>query len=215
MIRCFVADCSPLGDPAVYDRAYALLSDARKGKADFYRFPKDRMLSVTAGLFLRLIERSYGAVTEDGNGKPRCPGIEFNLSHSGHYVAFALSEDPVGIDIEAVGRNIDIAKRVMDPQEYSDFMDTVGEKDRDEVFARMWTAKESYMKALGLGFRLPPESFRVLYGYDIRSPDENMTISEPAPPEGFRISVCGKGDRSIRTVGAEELMDASSFEDIL
>ena len=215
MIRCFVADCSPLWDPVVYDRAYALLSDARKGKADFYRFPKGRMLSVTAGLFLRLIERSYGAVTEDGTGKPRCPNIEFNLTHSGHYVAFALSEDPVGIDIEAVGRNIDIAKRVMDPQEYSDFMDTVGEKDREEVFARMWTTKESYMKAIGLGFRLPPESFRVLYGYEIRSPDESMAISEPAPPEGFRITVCGKGDYSIRTVAVEELMDASSFEDIL
>ena len=70
------------------------------------------------------------------------------------------------------------------------------------------------MKALGLGFRLPPESFRVLYGYDIRSPDGSMAISEPESPEGFRISVCGKGDYSIRTVGAEELMDASSFEDI-
>ncbi|MBQ3736949.1 MAG: 4'-phosphopantetheinyl transferase superfamily protein [Candidatus Methanomethylophilaceae archaeon] len=215
MIRCFVTDCSPLGDPAVYDRAYALISDARKGKADFYRFPTDRMLSVTAGLFLRLIERSYGAVTEDGNGKLRCPGIEFNLSHSGHYVAFALSEDPVGIDIEAVGRNRDIAKRVMDPQEYSDFMDTVGEKDRNEVFARMWTAKESYMKALGLGFRLPPESFRVLYGYDIRSPDGTMPICELAPPEGFRICVCGDGDCTIRPVGVEELMDARSFGDIL
>ncbi len=214
-MRCFLTDCSPLEDPDLYARAYARLPAWRREKADFYRFPKDRMLSVTAGLFLRLIERSYGAVTEDGSGKLRCPGIEFNLSHSGHYVAFALSEDPVGIDIEAVGRNRDIAKRVMDPQEYNDFMETVVEKDREEVFARMWTAKESYMKALGLGFRLPPESFRVLYGYDIRSPDENMPISEPAPPEGFRISVCGKGDPSIRTVGVEELMDASSFGDIL
>ncbi|MBQ7622016.1 MAG: 4'-phosphopantetheinyl transferase superfamily protein [Candidatus Methanomethylophilaceae archaeon] len=215
MIRCFVTDCSPLEDTAVYDRAYALLSDTRKGKADFYRFPKDRMLSITAGLFLRLIEGSYGAVTEDGNGKLRCQGIEFNLSHSGHYVTFAVSDDPVGIDIESIGHNRDIAKRVMDPQEYADFMDTVGEKDREEVFARMWTAKESYMKALGLGFRLPPESFRVLYGYDIRSPDGSMTISEPKSLEGFRISVCGKGDYSIRTVAVEELMDTSSLEDIL
>lgn len=216
MIRCFVTDSSPLGDPQVYCKAYALLPDARRGKADFYRFPGDRCLSVTAGLFIRLVENTYGEVAIDANGKPHCPGAEFNISHSGHYVAFAISERPVGIDIEAVGRNMDIARRVMDPDEYRDFIDLVDGKGRDDVFARMWTAKESYMKALGLGFRLPPESFRVLYGYDIRSPDGSMTIRELDAPEGFRMSVCSDDWHiSLRTITAERLMAAGSVDDIL
>ena len=60
MIHCFIADCSPLEDISLYNRAYALLSEDRRRKADFYRFGKDKRLSAVAGLFLRLVEGSYG-----------------------------------------------------------------------------------------------------------------------------------------------------------
>lgn len=216
MIHCFITDCSPLEDTQLFSRAYALLSDERKEKADFYRFPKDRMLSVAAGLYIRLIEQTFGKVTADENGKLHSSGVEFNLSHSGHYVAFAISYHPVGVDIEAVGRNTDIARRVMTEEEYEDYIDTVEEKDREDVFIRMWAAKESYMKALGLGFRLAPETFRVLNGYEIRSPDDAMKIQELYTPERYHVSVCSEdGGCVVSFQSIQNLINADSIEVIL
>jgi len=216
MIHCFITDCSPLEDTQLFSRAYALLSEERREKADFYRFPKDKMLSVVAGLYIKLIEQSYGNVTADEKGKLHAAGVEFNLSHSGHYVAFAVSDRPVGVDIEAVGRNMDIARRVMTEEEYKDYIDTVEDKDREDVFIRMWTAKESYMKALGLGFRLAPETFRVLHGYELRSPDETMRIQELSAPERYHVSVCSEDvGCSVASLGVVELIDADSIKDFL
>jgi len=206
-MRCFLCDCSVLENDSLYERAYALLSDERKKKADFYKFKKDRYQSIVAGLFIRWVEKNYGKVTVDENGKPRCKNLEFNISHSGKYVAFAYSESPIGVDIERIRRNTDIAKRVMTDEEYEQFMNDVKEEDREDVFCRMWAAKESYMKYKGLGFRLPPESFRLLYGYDIKSPDISLSIIEFPSVSGYRLSVCsGDSDSSLIDITAEQLL---------
>ena len=206
-MRCFLCDCSVLEDDALYDRAYAALSDERKKKADFYKFKKDRYQSIVAGLFIRWVEKNYGKVSVDENGKPRCKNLEFNISHSGKYVAFAYSESSIGVDIERIGRNMDIAKRVMAPEEYEQFISNVKEEDKEDAFCRMWTAKESYMKCKGLGFRLPPESFRMLYGYEIKSPDMTLSITEFPSVDGYHLSVCSMGrDCSLTDVSVEQLL---------
>ena len=211
-MHCFLTDCSPLEDDDLFGRAYSELSEARREKADRCGSGNDRRLSVAAGLFIRSVERHFGKVGTDENGKPHAEGIEFSLSHSGRYVAFAVSDSPVGVDIERTGRIAGIAERVMTPSEYDEMIGTVDEDDREDVLCRMWTAKESYMKALGTGFRLPPESFRVLYGYGIRSPDDGMCIQELDAPEGYRLSVCS-ADRDIRTVllSVHDLIDKDPF----
>lgn len=206
-MKCLICDCSVLDDDTLYDRAYASLSEYRKRKADGCRSRKDARQSVTAGLFLRSIENGFGEIICDGYGKPHTNGIEFNISHSGDYVVFACSKSPLGIDIERIGRGIDIAERVMTAPEYDEFLNDVKENDREDVFCRMWTAKESYMKCSGLGFRLPPDSFRVLHGYEVRSPDDDVTITELDHPDGYRISVCSADvDCSLDSVGIEELL---------
>jgi len=79
------------------------------------------------------------------------------------------------------------------------------------VFIRMWTAKESYMKALGMGFRLQPESFRVLYGYELRAPDENMALHELEAPQEYCATVCSADDEvSCVRLDVEDLMDSVS-----
>ena len=209
-MRCLVCNCSELDDDALFDKAYASLSVVRKKKADKYKSRKDARQSVTAGLFIGLVERKFGDVTEDENGKPCAKGIEFNLSHSGNYVVFAYSESPVGVDIERIGRNIDIAKRVMTSEEYDQFVNDVREEDKEDAFCRMWTAKESYMKYRGLGFRIPPESFRVLYGYQIRNPENDFVITELGAPKGYCISVCSADDNcSLSYVSIEDLLGDS------
>jgi len=81
------------------------------------------------------------------NGKPylaNMPHVHYNLSHSGEYVAFALSDEPVGIDVEVIRPiNKNIAKRFFTQNE------------RDHIsncpyrFFEVWTKKESHIKREG------------------------------------------------------------------
>ena len=94
-------------------------------------------------------------------GKPYlidCPNIHFNISHSGDYIACAISEEPVGIDIEQIkSADIHIAHRffAMDEVEY------IQSDDANSRFYEVWTMKESRIKLEGLGLYKPLSSFSV------------------------------------------------------
>jgi 4'-phosphopantetheinyl transferase len=103
------------------------------------------------------------ALTRDSGGKPRFADPidrHFNLSHSDAFGALAVSRAPVGIDIECP-RHIDyrrLAYRLF-PNE-ARWLSAQPDAIADNLtFARLWTAKESYLKALGCGLRKPLNSF--------------------------------------------------------
>ena len=78
-------------------------------------------------------------------GKQLC----FNVSHSGDYVALALSDDAVGCDIQEIKPcNLRVAKR-----HYSENESRLIENsnDKDECFMWLWTLKESVLKFTGKG----------------------------------------------------------------
>ena len=80
------------------------------------------------------------------NGKPyfKDSKIFFNYSHSKNYIACAISQHEVGIDIEETNRNISdsIAKKYLD-----------NEKDNSKRI-EIWVKKESYSKLKGLGLQI-------------------------------------------------------------
>jgi len=81
-----------------------------------------------------------------------------SLTHSGQVVAAALARRPVGIDAEQLPRaphHPRLVPRVCSPVEI-DALDRLAPNERDEAFMRIWTRKEAYGKALGVGldFRL-------------------------------------------------------------
>ena len=87
-------------------------------------------------------------------GKPYMPqhdNIHFNISHSGKYVACAVGNMELGIDIEHRRKvNLNIAKRYFAKTEYADLL-KLPEQERSEYFLQLWTVKESYLKATGTG----------------------------------------------------------------
>ena len=133
----------------------------RMKKAGRYRFERDRLLCIGAGLLmLRVLGIPDESVLEYGTcGKPSAPGyLPFNVSHSGDWCILAAGPDPVGADIEKPAASVmDIAPRVFTPAERSWMSESPAER-----FFRLWTWKESVMKATGLGMNLAPESFEVL-----------------------------------------------------
>ena len=147
--------------PDSYCREHFPVRFERAGR---YRFREDQLRCIGAGVLLsRILGIQEEELVYGPYGKPSCPscGKEFSLSHSGRYILLAVNDCPVGADIEKIREApLPVARRVLLPEELEWMQkDTAG---RDERFYRLWTMKESVMKAFGRGFSLPPESFGVL-----------------------------------------------------
>lgn len=96
-------------------------------------------------------------IAQRENGKPYAVGepFFFNLSHCDGLAVCAVStERDVGVDVERIREYREpTAKRVMSDSEYANFLSS-GDKDR--MFFRMWTFKESVLKLTGEGLRRAP-----------------------------------------------------------
>lgn len=92
-------------------------------------------------------EFSYGE-----HGKPFLKDyadIHFNLSHCRNAIACAVSDRPVGIDVERIGRfKESVARHVLNDAEYHH---VVTSSAPDEEFTRLWTQKEAIVKLTGRG----------------------------------------------------------------
>lgn len=77
--------------------------------------------------------------------------VQFSISHSGNVLLIAFSHlAHIGIDIEQIksfSEYRDIAKFFFTEEEYI----VVDESKSLEVFYQYWTAKEAYLKAMGIG----------------------------------------------------------------
>lgn len=148
------------------------------------------------------------AVSVAEGGKPYLvneAGIHFSLSHSGGWAVCALSDHPVGVDIERrePGRR-DIASRFFHKDEVS-YLNSLLPTAREDAFYTLWTMKESFVKATGRGLDLPLRSFCVDMRHTpptLHCPEINRPYSLFAIPFAediaYRLSVC------IEQAGAEE-----------
>lgn len=103
------------------------------------------------------------SLERDEYGKPflpECPKLQLNLSHSGGYVACAVGERPVGVDVERwrSRRGRDRIVKKFHPLEQEAYR-AAGEHERERLFHELWVLKESFLKADGRGLLLPLNSF--------------------------------------------------------
>ena len=84
------------------------------------------------------------------NGKWCSDRAELSISHSGDALAVAVSSIPVGVDIEPIGNKIrdGVARRFFSKDEFSTYLSADSDM-REEVFLRIWTAKEAVFKSTG------------------------------------------------------------------
>ena len=101
------------------------------------------------------------------HGKPylkRFPQICFNISHSNGIAVCAISQSGVGIDVERIGTfRSAVARRVLTEKEI-EFLETLTEHERGEMFYRFWTLKESYLKLDGSGLARDPREIEFQMG---------------------------------------------------
>jgi len=118
------------------------------------------------------------------SGKPFFTNIEdlhFNISHSGSEVAIAFSAKPVGFDIELLDRKRDfraIADRFFTNEESSEVKSA--EEYGNELFVRIWTAKEAMLKLSGEGLSGGLNRAMALRERDGRLADQQIHLSRLA-----------------------------------
>ncbi|MCQ2455144.1 MAG: 4'-phosphopantetheinyl transferase superfamily protein [Clostridia bacterium] len=200
----YALDVTAFEDKAVFEKIYNTLSAERKKKIDCLKQENDKRLSLGAGILLKFALKKAGIenfdIVKGENGKPYLKNskIYFNLSHSKKMAVCIVAPFEVGCDIEKIDKaNIKIAKNFFDENEYKDIITS---DDKNDKFYRYWTLKESFIKAVGCGFKIPLKDFRI-------SIEDRITVSkkgqntdyrffETDKIKGYRLSVCGLGDLS-------------------
>ena len=163
----------------------APLSAYRENKLASIKHKQTRRCSLCAELLLIEAVRREApdfplplVIEADSYGKPRFADreFEFSLSHSTHFAACALSDSPIGLDIQSLAKCDERLVRRFFTQREQDVI--LSSKNRDAAFTRLWCRKESFLKAIGLGLRLPLDSFDLS--------DEDPTVSFREKAYGFR-----------------------------
>lgn len=169
MIHIAYVDTAQI-DSALYEKLYALASPERKKRADRYLRQADSVRCIAAdGLLRYAVRQTPGlpqtyTVGKGPHGKPyleEAPSFHYNLSHTGHWAAIAWGTSPVGIDVEELcmdsGKDT-IIQQHFTPEERS-YVCQSDDETRARRFFQVWTAKESYLKYLGIGLSRALDSF--------------------------------------------------------
>lgn len=140
------------------DAGLAEISEQRREQALRFKHELGRRQCVLAYLLLkRALREAYG-ITENPvfaygeHGKPALvghPDIHFNLSHCREAVVCAVSNRPVGVDVESVGRYREsLVRYTMSEAEQQAIREA---DDPALTFTRLWTMKEARLKLTGEG----------------------------------------------------------------
>ena len=152
--------------------ARALLSARERARADRFVYDRHRRrYTVAQALLRRALGRLTGTRPErirfshGKHGKPYLgDGPSFNQSHSGERIMIAMSnEGRLGVDIEKV-RTVRLMAELAEKHFARDevtLLRATPARDRQAMFFRLWTHKEAFTKALGVGLTIPLRSFSV------------------------------------------------------
>jgi 4'-phosphopantetheinyl transferase len=149
--------------------AVALLSDEERAQHERFRATRDRDAYAMAHALLRLTLSELGdqppgswRFASGPHGKPALTDsasrLSFNLSHARGLVACAVAAGAdVGLDVEQVTRATEwrrIASRYFSRAELAE-IDRTEPAAQTIRFFELWTLKEAFVKALGVGLSQP------------------------------------------------------------
>lgn len=170
-----LADPGDCTDPALLERFEAELDAEERARCRRFLRERDRHLFLVAHALVRRTLSRYCAVppaawefVAGAHGRPEIahpltdPPLRFNLSHTPGLAGCAVALDlPVGLDLERTREMDDLAglaRLSLAPGELHELL-ARGDQERPGHFLTLWTLKEAYSKARGLGIALPLRSY--------------------------------------------------------
>ncbi|NET26972.1 4'-phosphopantetheinyl transferase superfamily protein [Okeania sp. SIO1I7] len=149
--------------PSAINKLSKILSSDEIDRANKFHFERDKNRFIIARGALRKILSRYLNIepkklqfTYSERGKPYLSdtSILFNLSHSQDLALYAITTvNSIGIDLEYIRPMNDaegLAKRFFTAQEYN-LISQLPPQQQQEIFFKIWTCKEAYLKATGDG----------------------------------------------------------------
>jgi 4'-phosphopantetheinyl transferase len=161
--------------PADCHRWLGILDHEERERAARFHFELDRREFIAAHALLRSMLTFYldrpapaWRFSTDASGKPALAGdtalneCQFSLSHTRGLVAAAIaSHGKLGVDVEKIDlakADLSVANTYFAPSEIV-ILQRTSEAERPNLFFRLWTLKEAYLKAIGTGLDTALDSF--------------------------------------------------------
>lgn len=232
-------DLEGMNREEVRTAALRLTTAEERARADRFVHVRDRLTHIGARALSRTLLSAYCglasasavAFTSNPFGKPVLnlpePGhsLSFNLSHTRGLLAFAVASGrDVGIDVEALrDAPLEIVGRSFAPPEIAAIRG-LPLAARSKAFFDLWTLKESFIKARGLGLSLALDSFAcsltppALLPYGIAEASHgDWQFVQFAPADGFTGALClstsgsGSADITIQWLRPEAIVRAAAL----
>ncbi|MBL9083382.1 MAG: 4'-phosphopantetheinyl transferase superfamily protein [Planctomycetales bacterium] len=175
-VDLWFADYAALRCEELASSSDGILDTEELARRNRFVFERDRRSFAVSHVLLRRVLSRYAPLAPaewrfDFNtwGKPRIanPNLEravyFNLSHTRGAALVGVSYDSeIGVDIEQTERDascVELADRYFSPTEVRALRELPSSSQQRERFFELWTLKESYIKARGMGLAIPLDQF--------------------------------------------------------
>jgi 4'-phosphopantetheinyl transferase len=164
-------------DVTAAEACMVLLSAKERARWQRFRFEHSRReylathaLARTALSHYRPVAAQDWQFTANAYGKPDLSpdcGLRFNLSNSAGLAVCLVADAPaeVGVDVEVHARAekiAEVARKVFSTEEQAQ-LDALAGMDRLDRCLSLWTLKEAYIKARGMGMALPLRGISFLF----------------------------------------------------
>ena len=217
MIRVYKADIGCLLNGDLFDASYKRMDPMRKSRIDSVKPELNKRQILLEYAFAECgkdyREASFALGQYD---KPYVQNMDvsFNISHSNDKVmcVFSPSLVDLGCDVEKDKKDgSKIAERFFTEEEFLYLRNVEEEDERKTLFTRLWTMKESFIKAVGEGLSLPLNDFSLIKDGKICesiSRDGKTFSFREYPTEGdyhftlcYQEGACGGMEDKENTVG--------------
>lgn len=180
----------------------ACLSADERDKVQRFRRPEHQLLQESAHVLLRNSLSEWASLKPHEwrfstlhSGKPAIVNngleqLQFSLSHTTDLAVCAIRwGDPLGIDVEkrrVIPDLHQLSLSVLTSVELAFIGNAYSTRECADRFLQIWTRKEAYVKALGVGLAMPFHSFSVIQGCHDRY-DACLADSTPLQPLNFTL----------------------------
>jgi 4'-phosphopantetheinyl transferase len=193
-VDIWIAEPPQIDDPRLLSAYDRLLSDSERRRQRSLSFETNRHEQLVARALVRTTLSEYAATrpadwqfSVNAHGRPAiepASSLRFNLSHHPSMVVCAVTDAvDIGVDVEPLGRAgeiLNVAEHSFAAREVAELRALGPTAARDRALS-LWTLKEAYIKARGLGLSLSLAEFA--FTFDRPEPQITFAAGSADRPE--------------------------------